>query len=365
MNFRNWIGTGFSKLMRSVTVLLWVIAVIGVTVSCDDDDNKPSGEYADGVFVVNEGNFGKGNGNITHFSDDKIATQDVFGLVNNGRALGDVVQSMTIEDNIGYVVVNNSKKVEVVTASTFESLYTIEELSLPRYVTVDDDFAYITEWVSFTDPGRVSVVDINKREIVKQITVGYGAENILEDNDLLYVSNSFANTVTVIDTDSREIIKTIEVVASPGELLEDANGKIWVVCGGNYGGNDGALVQIDPSKSKQESEESVVKTISLSINMAYPKAAISPDRTSIFYFTDTKVYRLNITDTTKPSGAFIEGTAGTSYYGIGIDRRTNEIYVADSKAFAGQGTVYRYQLNGDAIDNFTTGIGPGGFAFHE
>ena len=108
-----------------------------------------------------------------------------------------------------------------------------------------------------------------------------------------------------------------------------------------------------------------MKTITVGVDINYPKAAISADRTSIFYFTDKKVYRVNITDTAKPSAAFIEGANVTSYYGIGIDRRTNEIYVADSKAFAGQGTVYRYELNGNAIDNFTTGIGPGGFAFHE
>jgi YVTN family beta-propeller protein len=345
-------------------ILFCVIVMIAVVSSCDDDDNRPSGEYADGVFVVNEGVFSAGNGSVTHFSDNKVATQNVFGLVNNGRALGDVVQSMLIEDNVGYVVVNNSKKIEVVTASTFESLYTLEGLALPRYIAVDDGFAYVTEWVSFTEPGRVSVVDLGNRAVVDQITVGYGAENILEDDDLLYVSNSFANTVSVIDEASHEVIKTIEVSSSPGELLEDANGKIWVVCGGAFGGNDGALVQIDPSKSKQENAESVIKTIALDMNITY-KAAISPDGTNIFYFTDKEVYRLNISDTAKPNDAFIEETNATSFYGVGIDRRTNVLYVADSKGFAGQGTVYRYQLNGDAIDNFTAGIGAGGFAFHD
>ncbi|MGC3947487.1 MAG: hypothetical protein QM762_23725 [Chryseolinea sp.] len=364
MKVRIW-NVSLRQCTIRMATLFYAIALIIVASSCDDDDNKPKGEYADGVFVVNEGNFGTGNGSVTHYSDGNVATQDVFGLVNNGRGLGDVVQSMTIDDNIGYVVVNNSKKVEVVTASTFESLYTIEGLALPRYITVQDGFAYVTEWVSFTDPGRVSVIDLDKREVVDQITVDYGAENILEDNDLLYVSNSFTNTVSVIDVGSREVIKSIEVTSSPGELLEDANGKIWVVCGGSYGGNDGALVQIDPSKSRQKNDASVVKTIALDMNITYPKATITPDKTNIIYFTDKKVYKFNISGTSKPDGAFIENANATGYYGVGIDRRTNVLYVADSKGFAGQGTVYRFQLSGDAIDNFTSGIGPGGFAFHE
>lgn len=358
--------TLFSRLAKvRMTAILFAVLILFSASSCDDNDDQPSGEYASGVFVVNEGNFSAGNGSITHFSNDNVATQNVFGLSNNGRALGDVVQSMTIEDNVGYIVVNNSNKVEVVTAGTFQSLYAINGLELPRYITVEDNFAYVTEWVSFSDPGRVSVIDLGQRAVVDQVTVGFGAENIIEEDGLLYVSNNFANTVSVIDADSRTVIKTIEVAASPGELLEDANGKIWVVCGGSYGGNDGALVQIDPSKSRQADAESVVNTIALDINLAFPKATIGPDGKSIYYFTDKKIYRFNVSDPSKPSEALIDGTGVTSYYGIGIDRRTNVLYAADNKAFAGQGTVYRYQLSGESIDSFATGIGPGNFAFHD
>lgn len=350
-------------MLRQIVSCCVIVVAAMFVFSCDDDDNKPSGQYADGLYVVNEGNFGAGNGTVTHYSDAKVATQNVFGLVNNNLALGDVVQSMTIDDNVGYIVVNNSKKVEVVNASTFESLYTINGLSLPRYLTVEDNFAYVTEWVSFTDPGRVSVVDLDTRTVVDKITVGFGAENILEDEDLLYVSNNFTNTVSVIDIDSRKVIKTIEVGASPGELLEDANGKIWVLCGGTFGGKDGVLVQLDPSKSKNENDESVVKTIALDLGIGFPKATMSPDRQNIYYFSGQNVYHFNISATGPEH--FLEEVAATSFYGIGIDRRTNVIYVADSKAFGTLGKVFRYQLSGGAIDSFEAGIGPGRFAFHE
>lgn len=357
-------------LKRQVSRIVSLKAVVIVSlsllaISCDDNDNKPSGQFSDGVFVVNEGNFGKANGTVTHFSDADVSTQNLFGLVNNGRALGDVVQSMTIDDNVGYIVVNNSKKIEVVTANTFEYLYTIDGLEMPRYFTVNNGLGYVTEWVSFTDPGRVSVVDLSTHKVIDQITVGAGAENILVDGDLLYVSNNFTNTVSVIDIDAREVIKTITVADSPGELLEDANGKIWVVCGGSYGGNDGALVQIDPSKSNQPTAESVVKTIALNMNIGFPKATISPDRTDIFYFNATKVYKFNVSATDAPADAFINETSATSFYGIGIDRKTNVLYVADDRGFSSSGTVFRYELSGAGIDNFTAGIGPGGFAFHD
>ena len=355
----------FLLLVSKRVIAVCFLALTLCTTSCDDDDNAPSGEYADGVFIVNEGNFGKANGTVTHFSNGEVATQDLFGVVNGGRALGDVVQSMTIDDNIGYIVVNNSKRVEVVTASTFESLYTVDGLVLPRYLTVEDDFAYVTEWVSFTEPGRVSVIDLKAHAVVEKIAVGTGAENILEDEDLLYVSNSFTNTVSVIDIESREVIKTITVDFSPGELLKDGNGKIWVLCGGAYQANDGALVQLDPSKSRKPSDESVVKTIELNMNVGVTKATMSHDQLQIFYFSGKNVYRFNVSDAEAPDEPFIEEAGASSFYGIGIDHRTNILYVADDKGFASSGTVFRYELSGDAIDTFTAGIGPGGFAFHD
>jgi YVTN family beta-propeller protein len=351
--------------MNRILSLCFVVALSLSVVSCNDDDNRPSGQFSDGVFIVNEGNFGSANGSVTHYSGANVATQDVFGLVNSGRALGDVVQSMTIDDNVGYIVVNNSKKVEVVTASTFESLYTIDNLALPRYLTVDDNIAYVTEWVSFTEDGRVSVVDLKTHTVVDKITTGAGAENILDHDGLLYVSNNFTNTVSVISKDDREVIKTITVAYSPGQLLPDNNGMIWVVCGGSYGANDGALVEIDPSKSKKPAEESVVKTIELSMNIAFPKAAISPDKTALFYFSGKNVYRFNVTANSAPASPLIAAAAATSFYGIGIDRKTNVLYVADDKGFAGSGTVFRYDLTGGVLDNFTAGVGPSGFAFED
>jgi len=37
--------------------------------------------------------------------------------------------------------------------------------------------------------------------------------------------------------------------------------------------------------------------------------------------------------------------------------------MADTKSFAGNGTVYRYSLSGTAIDNFTAGVEPNSFEF--
>lgn len=351
--------------LNSIKAIVLVLFFLAVS-SCDNDDNKPTGQFSDGMFVVNEGAFGSANGTISHYSPSGVVTQDLFGLINNGKALGDVVQSMTMEGNTGYIVVNNSNRIEVVDTYTFASLATIGGLALPRYMAIDDDrdLGYVTEWVNFTDPGRVTVINLTNNELMNSITTEGGAENLLLDDNLLYVSNSFTNTVSVIDTDKNEVIKTIEVAWSPGQLLEDADDRIWVVCGGTWSGNDGALVQIDPAKSDEPEAESVLKTIALDMNIS-TKAAISNDGRSVFYFAGTKVYKLPVTATSAPASPLITETNAANFYGIGIDPGTGVLYMGDDKGFTGSGTVFRYEQDGTASGNFSAGIGPNGFAFYE
>ena len=228
---------------------LILVTIISVSFSsCDDDDDQPKGKFEEGVFVVNEGNFLDANGTISHISPDDSVTQDLFGTVNNGLALGDVVQSMSINGEFAYIVVNNSNKMEVVNANTFAAEYTLKNVLLPRYFTILDGIGYLTEWVSYSEPGRVAIIDLQNHVVTESITTDFGAENIIAHQGKLYVSNNFTNTVSVIDPVGKEVIKTIEVGNSPGAFLVDKENMLWVVCAGAFQGEDGELVQLDPGE---------------------------------------------------------------------------------------------------------------------
>ena len=354
------------KTFRGIVMLLAVCSF--VLWSCDDEDNQPAGEFENGVFVINEGNFQDADGSISFINpDDGSVKHDLFGSVNNGLALGDVVQSMTIEGDLSYVVVNNSYKIEVVNASSFVSEYTIQGLSLPRYFVTLDGKGYVTEWVNYTDPGRVKVIDLESHTAVDSITTDYGAENILAYDGLLYVSNNFSNTVSVIDPAEGKVIKTIEVGSGPGTLLLDSDEMIWVICAGGYDIefnplNDGKLVRLDPERSGDESAVSVVLAIELGANLT-PKAAINKAMDRIFYYNGNSVYNLSISSHAAPASPLFTETNATGFYGIGIDPRNDLLYLADAKNFAGNGTVYRYTLSGEPVDNKVAGRGPNGFVF--
>jgi len=348
--------------------LPWVAVLSLTMLSCDDDDNKPAGAFEKGVFVVNEGNFGIANGTMSFIDpNDGTVTQDLFGTVNNGLALGDVVQSMSVDGDRAFVVVNNSNKIEVVNANTFVAEYTLEDLALPRYFTTLNGKGYVTEWVSFSDPGRVTIIDLDLHSVTGSITTDFGAENILAHDDKLYVSNNFSTTVSVIDPATEEVIKTIQVGSSPGSFVVDNQDMIWVICGGGYDLdynplNDGKLVRLDPAESDNEATNSVTGEIELGMNVA-SKAAINQTKDSIFYFSGKSVYAFGTSASAASSTPLVTEASATSFYGIGLDPESGVLYLGDSKGFVGNGTVYRYTTSGTVVDKVTSGIGPSGFVF--
>ncbi|HEY8935460.1 MAG TPA: DUF5074 domain-containing protein, partial [Cyclobacteriaceae bacterium] len=174
--------------MKKLHNFLTLISILALAVACKDDEN-PKGEFSSGIWIINEGAFGHSNSSVSSYNPSTGAVQqDLFGLKNNGKALGDVAQSITINGNLAYIVIDNDNKIEVVNANTFVSSYTLDGLALPRYLTVYNGKGYLTEWVNFSDSSRVSVIDLSKHTVTTSVKTGFGAENIIEVNGKLYVS---------------------------------------------------------------------------------------------------------------------------------------------------------------------------------
>jgi len=114
------------------------LAGVALLAACSPSHNEepPTPAATTGVFILNEGQYNAGDGAVSVFDKTtKAVNADAFGSANGGAKLGDVVQDMGVQGNKGYIVVNNSAKIEVVSLPDFKTAGTIGGLHEPRYFT--------------------------------------------------------------------------------------------------------------------------------------------------------------------------------------------------------------------------------------
>lgn len=351
--------------MKTTVLLLIIPILFAGIISCSKEDNKPRDTgFLHGLYIVNEGNFNSNNGSISYYcSDSGKLVNKLFQTINQ-RALGDIVQSFGVADDKGFIVVNNSQKVEVVDMETFLTIGTITGIDYPRYfLKVTDSKGYLTNG-SFD--GTVFVIDLGTLLITKEISVGNGPENLIQLGNKVFVANSGGwtndNSISVIDIDSDIVTDTVEVGDNPVDLVADMNGYVWILCKGKviYDQNWNIIDETDSEIYVINSENRSVEksfVIGQTGDFFSPvRLAISPPSggSVIYYLESDGIYRMNITDMTPPVTPFIN----RSFYGLDIDTDSGIIYGLAANNFAADGYLFRFSTSGVLIDSLKVGIGP-------
>lgn len=350
--------------LRKISVLLFVVVFMN---SCDDDDSAPKGEYEHGAFVINEGGFNASNGTITYYNT--VSGEEEQNIFKNatGDFAGNVVQSLMVMDDKGYVVINGDNKIEIVNSNTFESLGTIEDEAIdkPRYIEVIDNKAYVSVWGPYEDGGYslidsyVLVIDLTNNAVIKKIETDEGTEKLIHAGNYLFASNNNfgnSNSVAVIDPTNNTLVDQITLASGPAGLVTDANGKLWVICVGEYGASSGQLFRINTSTLEVE------ETIELSVGPDDYLAA-TPDKSNLIYSSGKSVYRISITSTDEPAEPLFEANDLVTNYALGIDPDTGDIWLGDALNYTSAGKVYIYDASGNFKSSFDAGINPTQFVF--
>src|SRR5690242_11907649 len=82
--------------------------------SCSKDDDNPSDRtFGSGIYVTNEGNYGKANGDVSFINKESKAVEKTVFQTINGRTPGDVIQSMNFHNGKAYLIANNSSRIEI------------------------------------------------------------------------------------------------------------------------------------------------------------------------------------------------------------------------------------------------------------
>ena len=319
------------------------------------------------VYITNEGNFGTGNGSLSIYDKTtNLVSNDVFSSNNGGALLGDVVQSMECINGSGYICVNNSSTIQVIDEN---HLYVAAiQVSQPRYLKqVNTSKAYASDW----GINGIQVIDLLSNTVSSTINCGTGPEGIAVSNGFAYVCNvggwGLDSTVTVINTNTDAVETTLTVGDKPNSAVVDINGNVWILTGGftEYDANwnvisetPGVLAMINTSTNTIES--SLVFPIG-----NHPEDLVINGAGNKLYYSDGSwskaVYEFGINDVDLSTTPIIN----RSFYGLGYDPVSNEIYGSDAVDFTQQGWVYRYATSGAVIDSFQVGIIPGSFAFSQ
>jgi len=347
--------------------LLLVLSLLFLLIACNkNDDSSSDGQYSNSVFVINEGPYPTGTGTITAYNRETGTTShDIFEAVN-GRPLGNIVQSMTIYKDEAWIMVNNSGKIEVVTAYDFKSVATIDSIGSPRFAVIKDQKAYVSSWND-----KIYIIDTDNYQIIDEIPTGTGPDELVIIGENLFTVNTGGwgtdNSITWANISN--ISETGEMVLAdrPCSLVKDKNQDLWVLCSGRgWNGfpdpstdTKGKLVCIDP------------ETRAVIHEYEFPSSEIHPDNLIIsgngseLYFTlPNGIYTLPVDNPVLPSSPFIE--AELMYYGLGFDPVSGLLFATDPLDFAQNGYVYLFNAdNGTAISSFQTGLAPNGFCFSE
>lgn len=355
--------------MKKATYLLMLAITALITSSCEKEKEETAGPLPanlHGVFIINEGAFGQGNASVSFASSDSsYYNADLFNAAN-GYPAGDLLQSMTIYHSVGYLCVNNSQRVEVVSMTDFKKKATITGINSPRFMAGDQNNGYISDW------GTNSVFKINllNNTITGSVACGSGPEQLLVCDGKLFVCNGGGygedSTITVIDLTTFSVIHTIQTDINPSSIRQDNSGNIWVLCRGSLGSDftptpddaPGSILQIDPDNY------SLLKHITLNWDQHPVQLNVNGNGDRIYFLVGSgtytgSVYTMSTNDNALPATPLID----REFYSIGIHPSSNIIYAGKS-SFSANTHFLRYTINGSLIDSTLTGIGPNSFVFN-
>lgn len=138
---------------------------------------------------------------------------------------------------------HDSRKLDLFDPGSGKVKSSIDLKARPNGLLVKDDMAYIC---TGSVHGKVQIIDLKHGKQVAEIAVGHTPMNPFISGGLLYVSNRFDNNVAVIDLSKRQIVKQLDASREPIGAVASADGKhVWIANHLPAGPSDGDFTACD------------------------------------------------------------------------------------------------------------------------
>ena len=358
MSTRRWAG------ICSLFILTALMASCSATDEPTPDEESGVELPASGLFIVNEGNFNYGNATLSFYDPATGECTNELFTKANGAKLGDVAQSMTIHGGKGWIAVNNSSVIFAIDLSTAREVGRITGVGSPRYIHfVSDTKAYVSQiWSSNILIINPTAYTVTGRIEVSGMTDGSGStEQMVQIGRYVYCNCwSYQDRIIKIDTATDEVVGSLRVGLQPCSLAVDRLGRLWTLTDGGYEGSfygyeAPRLVCVDPDTF------AVIRSFTLPMAEVCSELQTNGDRSKLLWINDG-IWQMDVEADELPAVPLIP-SKGTIFYGLTVDPRSGEIYVADAIDYQQHGIVYRYTPQGQAVDSFYAGIMPGAFCW--
>ncbi len=337
--------------MRTIIGILPLVALL--LVSCERGNDPTLYPAGPGYFILNEGNYLAGNGSVSFYSSEtKEIYNDLF-TAQNGRALGDIPTFLAVDGDKGFIIVNNSGTIEVVSLLTMESIATVTGLISPRQMVIHGRKGYVSSLSS----NEVTVIDLDRLEISGDLNIGCTSEAMAISGDKLFSAFwSGGNRIVVTDLATEEVITTITVGLEPESMVLDRNNRLWVLCTGGWNGEEiPRLIRINTVTFDKEAEM-LFRTVTDN-----PSSLTLNTTGDTLYYLDEGVRRMPVTASGLPSETYIP--AGTRLFYRLAAGPGGQISVTDAIDYQQSGDFFVYNSKGELLDTERAGIIPGFMCF--
>jgi hypothetical protein len=333
-------------------------AISVILFSCKKETLKINPVVDKGILMINEGNFNWGNSGLSLYDPTSGAlTKDIFKDAN-GFAMGDVAQSATVIDSSVYVVLNNSAKVVVLSASTFKQKAMLSiPGSSPRFLLpINDSIVYVTELYA----NKIWVMNRLTGQHIGAIPVDGETNQMEKIGNQVFVAErtKFNGTpvaqIRVVNSGTHQTSKIIPLPTQPNSICKDMAGTIWVLTD-TGGGKPASLMAIDNTTL------TVTKQFDFVSGKIPNRLRYNSSTHSLCYLLNNGVYTCSTTLSALPSSPILAVSASV-LYAFDIDAN-GKYYLADAIDYTQSSKCFIYNADGSLNTSFTSGINTNQFVF--
>lgn len=335
---------------NKLSLFLFSISILFIFQCTPEEQSKEfSTKIGNSILVSCEGQFMNSNAGLTYIDleEDTLALNIYKDL--NTQPLGDVVQGIYQADDEILIISNTPGAVHFLDINTLKLNNSISIEGTPKNLINIDGKHFLLGDV-YTG---MHLLDIETKTLVKTIaTNGANTEMILA-NGKIFACNYGAwdnpgKQVMIYDAETIELIDSIETNIQPVSITQLGE-EAYVVCQGDSG---------TPSSIDKININSLEKTGSVSLEGKVPVSYSYKIRNlnNELYVLSDGVYSYNIA-----SEEFEKiNSSAASPYGLDTYNAQSELFLADAKDYASQGSFFILDSDGEIKKEFTVGIVPNG-----